>query len=272
LPRGDRGAVTVAAVARQTDAGTVDERAARKRQRAAWVFVIVAPILVAVLCIPARPEIPPADRALLLALTVVVAALLGGRLVGAVAALVAAFAFDVFHTRPYYSVRINRAVDIETAALLLVVGVAIGELVTRSRRYRALAGASREELRRVRRLAELAAGGEPPGRLIRVIRNELVEVLGVAECDFEDAPFLDSLPRLRHTGVVFPVALERSADDKARAGTRIELPVWGEGLEIGRFVLTLRSETTGLEFPPDARASALALADQLGVILLAHRR
>jgi hypothetical protein len=57
-----------------------------------------------------------------------------------------------------------------------------------------------------------------------------------------------------------------------RAHTQIELPVWGEGLELGRFVLTLRPGTTGVDFSADARASALALADQLGVILLAHRR
>jgi hypothetical protein len=59
---------------------------------------------------------------------------------------------------------------------------------------------------------------------------------------------------------------------KARARAQLELPVWGEGLELGRFVLTLRPDATGVDFAPDARASALALADQLGVILLAHER
>ena len=248
------------------------ESANRTRLVAAWLCALVVPIVVAVVCVPLRPQIPAADRALLLAVTVLVAAVLGGRLVGAVAALVAAFAFDFFHTRPYYSLRIDRAVDIETAVLLLVVGVAIGELVTRSRYYRALAGASRQELERVRHLAELAAGGEPPGRLIRVVRNQLVELLDLDECDFEEAPFVDSLPRLRHTGVMLPVALERDGEAMVRAHTQIELPVWGEGLELGRFVLTLRPGTTGVDFPADARASALALADQLGVILLAHRR
>jgi hypothetical protein len=241
-------------VARRVEVTTARVRT-QTRLVVAWFCALVVPIVVAVACVPLRAQIPAADRALLLALTVLVAAL-----------------FDFFHTRPYYSFRIDRAVDVETAALLLVVGIAIGELVTRSRRYRALAGATRQELERVRHLAELAAGGETPGRLIRVVRNELVGLLGLVECEFEEAPFLDSLPRLRHSGVVLPVALERSDEAKARAVRRIELPVWGEGLELGRFVLTLRPDATGVDFPPDARASALVLADQLGVILLAHRR
>jgi hypothetical protein len=242
------------------------------RRCVAWASATVLPLLVAVACVPVRAEVPPADRALLLALAVLTAALLGGRLVGAVAALVAAFSFDFFHTRPYYSLRISRAEDIETALLLLVVGIAIGEVVTRSRHYRALAGVSRQELLRIRHLAELAAGGEPPGRLIRVVRNQLVELLDLKACEFESGPIVDSLPRLLHTGVSFPVALQRDEEMKARARTQLELPVWGEGLELGRFVLTLRPDATGIDFAPDARASALALADQLGVILLAHER
>jgi hypothetical protein len=249
-----------------------DDSEARMRRLVAWASAIVLPLAVAIACVPVRPEVPPADRALLLALTVLTAALLGGRLVGAVAALVAAFAFDFFHTRPYYSLRIDRAEDIQTALLLLVVGIAIGEVVTRSRRYRALAGVSRQELMRIRYLTELAAGGEPPGRLIRVVRNQLVDLLDLKACEFEYGPFVDSLPRLLHTGVSFPVALQRSEETKARARARLELPVWGEGLELGRFVLTLRPDATGIDFGSDARASALALADQLGVILLAHER
>ena len=139
----------------------------------------------------------------------------------------------------------------------VVVGVVMGEVVTRARHYRRLAGASRQELQRVRYLAELAAGGEPLGRLIRIVRNQLVDLLHLRGCEFEYAPFVDSLPRLLHTGVEFPVALERTEQAKARAKTKLELPVWGEGLELGRFVLTLEADCTGIDFDSDARASAL---------------
>ena len=80
---------------------------------------------------------------LVLVLVVVVAAVLGGRVGGAVAALVSMASFDFFFTRPYYSFTINSRDDVETAVLLLVVGLIVGELVVRTRR------------------SEIAGGGEP---------------------------------------------------------------------------------------------------------------
>ena len=69
-----------------------------------------------------------------------------------------------------------------------------------------------------------------------------------------------------------PAGLGADAKATADRSTRIELPIWAEGLEIGRFVLVLADDATGLEFDPAARTSALALADQLGIALLAHDR
>jgi Domain of unknown function (DUF4118) len=232
---------------------------------------LVLPMGVAAAFIPLRDHVAATDVALLLTVVILVAAILGGRLVGAAAAFDAAFAFDVFFTRPYYSLRIDRAEEIETAVLMLIVGVAIGEIVTRSKRDRFAAHVSRSNLERVSRITELAAGGEPPGRLIRVARRELMDVLDLNDCEFERPPFFDALPRLSHSGLTIPPILgdDRNAADRS---TRIELPIWAEGLEIGRFVLTLADEDTGLEFAPEARASALALADQLGIALLAHDR
>jgi hypothetical protein len=237
---------------------------------AAWLVAIFGPPVVATAFIPLRGDMASANIVLVLALVVVVAALLGGPGPGAVAAVVAALAFDVLNTRPYYSLTIDRAKDVETTVLLLIVGLTIGQLVTRARRFRAAASTARAELQRVQRLVELAAGGERPERLISIVQNELVQLLDVDDCEFERAPFVDALPRLAHTGVSVPVALPRVAGGEPEG--RIELPVWGEGLEIGRFVLTLRSRAPGTGIPPAARAAAVALADQLGVILLAHER
>ncbi len=52
------------------------------------------------------------------------------------AALVAALAFDYFLTRPYGSFRITGHADLVTGILLLVVGLAVGELAARGRRHR----------------------------------------------------------------------------------------------------------------------------------------
>jgi hypothetical protein len=238
----------------------------------AWLSALVLPIGVAAVFIPLRDHVAAADIALLLAVVILVAATLGGRVVGAVAAFEAAFAFDVFYTRPYYSLRIDRAEEIETAVLMLIVGVAIGEIVTRSKRDRFAAHVSRSNLERVSRITELAAGGEPPGRLIRVARRELMDLLDLSDCEFERPPFFDALPRLSHSGLSIPPRHGADPHTEAARATRVELPIWAEGLEVGRFVFVLADDATGLEFAPAARTSALALADQLGVALLAHER
>jgi hypothetical protein len=237
-----------------------------------WASALVLPIGVAAACIPLRAHVEAADVALLLALVILVATTFGGRVTGAVAGLEAAIAFDLFFTKPYYSLRINRAEDVETAVLMLIVGVAIGEIVSRGRRDRHAAHVSRSNLERVSRFTELAAGGERPGRLIRVARTELMELLHLDEAEFERPPFFDALPRLNHSGLSIPPTLSSDGPSAARRASQIELPIWAEGLEVGRFVLTLSDDATGLEFAPQARTSALALADQLGVALLAHDR
>ena len=173
-------------------------------------------------------------------------------MLGAVAAFFAALSFDLFFTRPYYSLRIDRAEEIETAVLMLIVGVAIGEIVTRSKRDRFAAHVSRSNLERVSRITELAAGGEPPGRLIRVARRELLDLLDLNDCEFERPPFFDALPRLSHSGLTIPPTLGADAKTATDRSTRIELPIWAEGLEIGRFVLVLADDATGLEFDPAA--------------------
>lgn len=53
-------------------------------------------------------------------------------------------------------------------------------------------------------------------------------------------------------------------DDRLDAYRQVELPVWAEGVEVGRFVLHFPERTTGIGLAPDARRSAVALADQLG--------
>ncbi len=170
--------------------------------------------------------------------------------------------FDFFFTRPYYSFTINSRDDVETALLLLVVGLIVGELVVRTRRSEAHAAHSRAEVVRVRRLSELAAGGEPVGHLIAIVQDELASVLPLRDCRFERLPFREDLPELTHQGVRVP-----PTDDGRAAPGRVSLPVFGAGHPIGRFVLGLEPGATGISLPPEDRALAVSLADQLGTVL-----
>jgi len=235
------------------------------------MLVIGVPIGVAAAFIPLRAHVASAEVVLVLVIVVLAAALFGGRPAGGVAALSAALAFDFFQTQPYYSLRIDRAQDVETVILLLVVGLVTGDLVTRRRRDRATAAVSSEELEALHRITQLAAGGERPGPLIHLVRTELIDILDLEECEFQRPPFVDSMPRLQHDGISIPARLA-PLDALPNALRQVELPVWGEGLEVGRFVLTFAKPTTGIKLSPQARRSAVALADQLGVILLAQAR
>jgi hypothetical protein len=229
------------------------------------VVALAGPVVVSAALIPLRGEIRTSNASLVLVLVVVVAAVLGGRVGGAVAALVSALSFDFFLTRPYYSFTIDARDDVETALLLLVVGLVVGELVVRARRSEIRAVASRAEVVRVRRLSELAAGGEPAGRLIAIVQAELVALLHVRQGRFEPLPFKEDLPELTHQGVRIPSTEDTPA---LRAGL-VSLPVYGAGRPVGRFVLELDDDegVTGIRLPAEDRALALALADQLGTVL-----
>jgi hypothetical protein len=228
----------------------------------AWVVALAGPVVVSIALIPLRGEVRTSNEALVLVVVVVIAAALGGRATGVVAALVSMASFDFFFTRPYYSFTINSRDDVETAVLLLIVGLLVGELVVRARRSEATAEASRAEVVRVRRLSELAAGGEPAGRLIGIVQGELVSLLPVHTCKFEPLPFGENLPELTHQGVRIP-----GTDSPEPMPGRVSLPVYGGGRPVGRFVLELDPGESGIALPPEDRALAVALADQLGTVL-----
>jgi hypothetical protein len=234
--------------------------------RLSWwrlVLVVGTPLAVAVALVPIRAHMLASNVALVLVVVVVLAAVAGGRAGGALCALASAAAFDALFTRPYGSFVIHSRDDVETTVLLLAVGLAVGDLVVRTYRSRLHAVQKQLEVERMQRLAELAAGGEPPGRLIQAVRTELTQLLDLDACWFERPPFVATLPVLAHGRVRIDCD-----DGPAVAPRRLELPVWGDGRQLGRFVLDLRYETVGMLIPSDDRATAIALADRLGSLLV----
>jgi hypothetical protein len=234
-----------------------------------WTVALAGPPVVAVALIPLRSEIRDVNVALVLVVVVLVAAIVGGRAGGAVAALTAALSFDFFFTRPYNSLRINTRDDIETTALLLVVGLVTGELVTRFRRSRQVATTSRREVQRMRRVAEVGAGSDTPAHLVESVRRELEVLLSVQRVWFERPPFPTVMPQLRHGRVAVPPGDPTIGALDPTPSRLVELPVCGGGYVRGRFVLEFAEPTTGVALPVEARATAVGLADQLGVALAA---
>lgn len=225
----------------------------------------LVPIAVAALLVSLRDDLVATNLALVLVVTVVLGAVLGGRAGGAIAAVTAALAFDFFLTRPYLSLHIESADDVETALLLLIVGVMVGQLAVASRRHLAAAEQGRSEIDRLRRLAELVARGEDGADVLLAAQGELRALFDLEACRFEAGLPDGSRPRLERTGAVSGQRTWRFVGgDLALPTDGVDLPVLGHGRPVGRFVLLPRR---GVGASLEARVVGVAVADLVGSVL-----
>lgn len=226
------------------------------------------PIVVAAAMVGVRGEIDATNVALVLVLLVVVTAAFGGRGPAALSAVIAALSYEFFFTRPFESLRIDRADDIETTLILLAIGLAVGQLAVHARHTRREVTRGRDELASMRRMAERVAAGASDVELVDVAVTELTKLMSLVGCRFE----------VEATGPVLPV-LERSgriesAYRRVGAGGElalpplgVRLPVVGGGHQVGSLVLD-PDPVVGVTL--EARVVAVALSDQLGAALAAR--
>ena len=209
---------------------------------------VVAPVVVAAVAGLARDVLANTSAALVLVLVVVVVGVAGDRIAGLLAAVAAAVSFDFFLTAPYLRLTILDREDVETAILLLVIGLAVTEAAQWGRRQQARAALRAGHLSGVARAAGLAAGGVSAREAGETIARMIGEVLDLDDCRFEEgapAGVGDATggppPVLHGDGTV-------TADGRTIDVRREGLPVmdvvhlpagrWGE---VGRFVLTASS-------------------------------
>ena len=164
------------------------------------------------------------------------AAGVGGRAAGLIAAVVSATAFDFFDARPYGQLSMTAGRDVVTALFLVGVGVVVGELTVRLRRYRALAARRGEDFAIMSGAAQLMGFGEEATMVVAALGGELVARLGLADCQFEIGPLTGERPHVTREGVV--------VDGHGRPPTgrlaEVDLPVWAGGELVGRYRMTLR--------------------------------
>lgn len=143
------------------------------RDRVAVGAGLVAPFAVAAALLPLRANLVNTDVALILVLVIVGVAASGNRPAGLPAAVSAAVWFDFFWTQPYETLAITTRADIETAVLLLLLGLAVTEIGVRARRQHA--AASREAGFRdgILSAAEAVATGKSPSALIDRVCEQL---------------------------------------------------------------------------------------------------
>jgi hypothetical protein len=226
----------------------------------------LAPIGVGALLVGMRSHIQNANVALILVVVVVAAAAIGGRMAGAVAAVVSTLSFDFFHTQPYLQIRIESADDMETTALLLLVGLMVGHLTARAIQARASAEQASVEIRRIHHVADLAARGQEVAQVLEAAQDELTALLTLRSCRFEAQPVRTDLPRLERTGQLDSRVWKFRDGGFELPEPGVDLPVFGRGQQLGRFVL---EPTAGIGVTLEQRVVAVAIADQVGAALAA---
>jgi len=134
------------------------------------------------------------------------------------------------------------------------------------RRASRTASARRDELRRLYVVAETAARSGDPVTVIAAAQEQLMALLGLRGCHFEAPPFTTVLEKLDRSGAVSWQRYHLTQSGFALPAAGVELPVIGRGRVLGRFFL---EPTHGRGVPVDQRVAALAIADQVGLVLAA---
>jgi K+-sensing histidine kinase KdpD len=228
-----------------------------------WLLLagVIGPLAAGAALIPLRDRLDNANIALLLVVTVVAVASGGRRPAAVAAALSAAAAFNLFHTQPYLSLRIHSSDDVETAVLLLAVGIAVGELALRGRRARVLVAKGQKDLASIHGLGRMVADGEDVDYVLLATSSELMHLLHLVDCRYEARPDDDRiLPVIERDGTVRWGPTLWETDGAA-------IPVVSHGQRRGRFVLR---SPIALPYERDQLAQAVALVDQAAAALAAR--
>ena len=227
---------------------------------------VVAPIAMALALTPWRDRLDTADNALFLVVVIVAVASTGRRLVALMAALTAALSFDFFLTRPYYSLRITRHQDLITELLLLVLGIAVGELAARGRSHLREATQSKETVTLLHSVTELVAAGREPREVISAALANLQQLLGLEDCYFTRRDPGNLSAHINPKGELTVAGQTWATEDLGLPTSRVDLPVRAQGWLLGHFVLT---PTRGRTVEAQRLLTAVAVADLVGAVLLA---
>jgi K+-sensing histidine kinase KdpD len=229
-----------------------------------WLAALLVPIAVALLLVPSRGHLGPADDALVLVVVTVAIASRGNRGAAALAAIVSAASFDFLLTRPYGSFRISQQGDITTEVLFVAVGLLVGELAARGRRHQRAAARGQLEISRLHDLAQRIADGEEPEFVLIAVANELRELLKLQDCRFVREQPSGKGAWIASDGTVRLNPLRWPTATAGLPTRQVELPVRGGGKILGTFLLT---PTPVAPITQEECLVAVALVDQLGAAM-----
>jgi K+-sensing histidine kinase KdpD len=229
-----------------------------------WLAALCVPIAIALVLVPSRGHLGPADDALVLVVVTVAIASRGNRGAAALAAIASAASFDFLLTRPYGSFRISQQGDVTTEVLFVAVGLLVGELAARGRRHQRAAARGQLEISRLHDLAQRIADGEEPEFVLIAVANELRELLHLQDCRFVREQPSGKGAWIASDGTVRLNPLRWPTASVGLPTRQVELPVRGGGKIVGTFLLT---PTPVAPISQEECLVAVALVDQLGAAL-----
>jgi K+-sensing histidine kinase KdpD len=235
------------------------------RDRLALAAALVVPLLAAAVLALFRGSLSNDDAALILVVVIVGVAANGAWSSGVLASVSAAVWFDFFLTRPYERFTITSRADVETTALLVLVGAAVTAIAVQARKQRHQALTDAGYLSAIEETTETVAGAAPPADVIAEVSARLTEVLGLRRCTFDSSP-LANLPVLQADGEVSWHDAHWDVERNGLPESPLQLPVVWRDRTYGRFVL---EAAPGPGHAPSelARQVAAILASQVAISL-----
>jgi two-component system sensor histidine kinase KdpD len=227
-------------------------------------LAIGAPVVVGVVLVPFRDELAQ-SVSLVMVLPVVLVAVVAGLWTALLAAVTAACVFNVLHTEPYGTLRIDDADDVVEMIVLLAVGAAIGVVVQAAQRAVVSARVRHRELDALTEFLD-TVGRNDRDALIESGRHAIASVLDARQATWRPGYRGTAAPVLGAGGAL----VSRSGGGSAGATlpAQIEIPVGTPPHEHGRFVLA----SSDADVSAEERTAAAAIAAALGRLLDAAPR
>lgn len=197
----------------------------------------LAALAVAGALVPFRDTFGSTNVALVLVVVIVAAAAIGGRLAGAVTAVLASLAFNFLYAPPYLTLRIHSSKDVITTALLVIVGLSVGEIVRFARRKSSLAGQRRLDIGGLHALSEMVRLDAPRRQITDTAAELLRRELALTACRFETIEDgQTALPVIDHRGLI-DQPLRHAPGGFELPISGVSIPVRNGNLPAGQFVL-----------------------------------
>jgi two-component system, OmpR family, sensor histidine kinase KdpD len=144
-----------------------------RRAAVGWLLAFLAPLAITTILLPARASLGLAGALLCALLSVVLTAVVGGARPAIVATIIGVLAADFLYTRPYYSLRVDRLIDIVGLFAFGIVGTTVGLLVDILARQGLQVARSQTEAESLARLVAnvITQGTTAPPDLVDAVRR-----------------------------------------------------------------------------------------------------